>query len=292
MPNGMRGTDTKKEEETKEEDADDEDDDDAAAAADAEAARRRSAGGAGETPKMRRKKRQLVGAKGTGSRVGAAPLPEGQPAPGEELVAAADRIQPIAASKMKRERKAARTLGIIMSAFLVCWLPFFLWYVSTTLCGDACHCPPIVVAVVFWIGYFNSALNPIIYAYFNREFRVAFKQTLLSCFSCAGGVPVEGIRRERVQRRMDTGRVMIRAFLGSACCRRLRRERDVRGGGNKSSCIEEDIVRVKSSGSDAGVIGCLAGRQRESAGSSELQGNDQRSQNVSDTETMDHDPVI
>ncbi|XP_052130391.1 octopamine receptor beta-1R-like [Frankliniella occidentalis] len=94
-------------------------------------------------------------------------------------------IQPLASSKMKRERKAARTLGIIMSAFLACWLPFFLWYIITALCGaHVCTCPPIVVAIVFWIGYFNSALNPLIYAYFNREFRAAFKKTLQACCCC------------------------------------------------------------------------------------------------------------
>ncbi|XP_006621346.1 octopamine receptor beta-2R-like isoform X1 [Apis dorsata] len=84
--------------------------------------------------------------------------------------------------KMKREHKAARTLGIIMGTFILCWLPFFLWYVITTLCGESCPCPDIVIALLFWIGYTNSALNPLIYAYFNRDFREAFKNTLQCAF--------------------------------------------------------------------------------------------------------------
>ncbi|XP_015109333.1 octopamine receptor beta-2R [Diachasma alloeum] len=84
--------------------------------------------------------------------------------------------------KMKREHKAARTLGIIMGTFILCWLPFFLWYVTTSLCGQHCNCPDIVVHIVFWIGYTNSALNPLIYAYFNRDFREAFKNTLQCAF--------------------------------------------------------------------------------------------------------------
>lgn len=57
-------------------------------------------------------------------------------------------------------------------------------YLTTSLCGDACNPPDILVALLFWIGYSNSTLNPIIYAYFNRDFREAFKNTLhcLFCF--------------------------------------------------------------------------------------------------------------
>ena len=80
--------------------------------------------------------------------------------------------------RIKREHKAAKTLGVIMGGFMICWLPFFLWYLVSNICGDSCPIYDMVVSVLFWIGYFNSALNPIIYAYFNREFRNAFKKIL------------------------------------------------------------------------------------------------------------------
>ena len=70
-----------------------------------------------------------------------------------------------------RERRATIVLGLIMAAFILCWFPFFTLYIITTFCkciGD------MVFAVVFWLGYCNSALNPIIYTVFNRDFRHAF----------------------------------------------------------------------------------------------------------------------
>ena len=125
--------------------------------------------------------------------------------------------------KMKREHKAARTLGIIMGTFILCWLPFFLWYLITSLC-TTCYCPDFVVALVFWIGYFNSMLNPIIYAYFNREFREAFKNTLKCAFcNLCHGVPSDlddtfmgdnaAIRRASIRYNDRTQSVYSETFL-------------------------------------------------------------------------------
>jgi len=83
-----------------------------------------------------------------------------------------------------KEHKAFVTLGVVMGAFLLCWLPFFLWYLTVTMCGKACPCPDSVVVTLFWIGYFNSTLNPVIYAMTNRDFKLAFIGILKKMFCC------------------------------------------------------------------------------------------------------------
>jgi len=49
----------------------------------------------------------------------------------------------------------------------------------TSLAGSRLPQPPAMLfAVFFWLGYCNSALNPIIYTIFNRDFRRAFHKML------------------------------------------------------------------------------------------------------------------
>lgn len=82
-----------------------------------------------------------------------------------------------------RERKATKTLGIIMGCFTLCWLPFFILALYKTFCVG-CYVPRLLDSILSWLGYANSFLNPVIYARFNREFRTPFKEIL--CFRCRG----------------------------------------------------------------------------------------------------------
>ncbi|XP_037646480.1 dopamine receptor D4b [Sebastes umbrosus] len=79
-----------------------------------------------------------------------------------------------------RERKAMRVLPVVVGCFLFCWTPFFVVHTTRAVCVT-CDVPPGLMSTVTWLGYVNSALNPIIYTIFNTEFKKFFKKCFSRC---------------------------------------------------------------------------------------------------------------
>lgn len=87
---------------------------------------------------------------------------------------------------IRKETKVLKTLSIIMGVFVCCWLPFFILNCALPFCpapgASGAQRRALCVSektfdVFVWIGWSNSCLNPIIYA-FNADFRDAFLRLL------------------------------------------------------------------------------------------------------------------
>ncbi|KAL3103890.1 hypothetical protein niasHT_022405 [Heterodera trifolii] len=80
------------------------------------------------------------------------------------------------------EDKARKTLGVMMSVFLCCWVPFFILALLKSQ-RLVLQVPTWLDSLALWLGYSNSMLNPLIYCKYNREFRIPFREMICCRFA-------------------------------------------------------------------------------------------------------------
>ena len=104
--------------------------------------------------------------------------------------------------RFMKEQKTAKILAVVVGGFILLWLPFFIMYVI----------PPTVhefsgntVALITWLGYFNSVINPFIYAYCSKQFRMAFWNITFGAFQkkSPGLLPISSKNKQLHQRRVN-----------------------------------------------------------------------------------------
>lgn len=87
------------------------------------------------------------------------------------------------ANHLREDQKVAVTVAMISGLFIVAWLPFFGLSIVISYCGLACLPKDMenilrLTTAVKWLQYSNSGVNPIIYAFRDREWKKAFKKIL------------------------------------------------------------------------------------------------------------------
>ena len=96
------------------------------------------------------------------------------------------------------ETRATIRTAIIVAVLCGTWLGFFSIYVIDGWC-TSCRVPRRLYAFFFWLGYVNSAVNPILYTVFKAEFRRAFRQLICRRRCCCWSAPpdedLDGRRR-------------------------------------------------------------------------------------------------
>ncbi|XP_073771291.1 trace amine-associated receptor 13c-like [Danio rerio] len=83
-----------------------------------------------------------------------------------------------ASVKRKSESKAALTLGIIVTVYLLCYIPFYilcmLSVTGTTIISST------TMTFLVWTLYINSSVNPLVYGLFYSWFKISVKH-ILTC---------------------------------------------------------------------------------------------------------------
>ncbi|XP_070573719.1 octopamine receptor-like [Ptychodera flava] len=81
------------------------------------------------------------------------------------------------AKKQRRDRRAAKVLGTLVGFFLLSYTPWAVAMIIDSFCVDVCLSPTLY-SIAAWLQYSNSIVNPFLYVYNDKDFRVAVANVL------------------------------------------------------------------------------------------------------------------
>ncbi len=81
--------------------------------------------------------------------------------------------------RITRDRKAARSLFILVFVFLIFLFPYVICAIATTA---AFQISSQIFQISFWLLWINSTFNPFIYPFIQNKYRRAYQKLFKSCF--------------------------------------------------------------------------------------------------------------
>ncbi|NXD14962.1 OPRD protein, partial [Nothocercus nigrocapillus] len=83
--------------------------------------------------------------------------------------------------KDRNLRRITRMVLVVVAAFIICWTPIHIFVIVWTLVGIDKKNPYVVASLHFCIalGYTNSSLNPVLYAFLDENFKRCFREFCL-----------------------------------------------------------------------------------------------------------------